>query len=338
MAEETTTIPLEDGSSGSSVDVGLDTTDARDGQRGTATEDVATLQQEIATLKSRNEQYLRERNGWEAQSRRNLDEQRATRERLANFEGQLQATIAGRSTPQHDLTYTPGQLKTALQKWLNGDETDLDGVEQTLAKLTPTAQRHGEHVKPDDLKKIVREELVELGTKANLQTVVGTRHPDMANPQSPLSQAVWQQYDAYAADTTNQMMFERNAKFDVPMRGPDGEQRMVDARLVDRLCTDLRLQGGIQEGRRQESRASALGSVQGGNGRTTQSVTNRVEALELLTTGERQTLADPRVRKGWKDIPEDPKAAAKFYWETCLTAQQRAERLTAYRRHSVTNV
>lgn len=327
---ETTTISLEDSSESSSVSVSLETPDKSAAPiTGDATEDIATVRQERDALRQRNEQYLRERNGWEAQSRRNLEERQELATRLARLEGHVQATTSQSTATSPDPQYTPGQLKGALDKWLNGDAADLDMVEHALAKFE--GRSAAQQFKPDDLKKIVREELLELGTKGNLQTIVGTRYPDMANPQSDMSKVVWQQYDAFAADTANQLLYERNPKYDVPMTGPDGSQRMVDARIVERLCTEVRLQGGILEGRRQESQAAQIGSVQGGSGRTTTAGSRRtVEAIELLTPGELHLLQDPKIRKGWPQIPEDAKAAAKFLYDQ-LPAGEKTKRLAAYR-------
>jgi len=285
-------------------------------------------------LEQRNAQYLRERNGWESQSRRNLDERQALTERLARLEGRLEAS-QGSASALADPTYTPGQLKSALEKWLNGDDADLAVVEQAFARLTPS--QAATVMQPDDFKKLVRDELVELGKRSSAQNIVGSRHPDLANPQSELSRAVYEAYDNYAADGATQLMYARDPKFEVPMLGPDGGQKMVDARIVDRLAADMRLRGAAQEGRRQEQQAQATGSVQGGSGRATTTPQRAIEAIELLTEGERRLLADPKIRKGWPEIPADPKAAAKFLYDG-LTPAEKAKRVAAYRASMRTGV
>ena len=326
----TTTIPLEEGSDSSSLEVGLETTDTKTLPNDDATEDVVTLKAERDELKRRNEQYLRERNGWEAQSRRNLDEASAVKERLARLEGAAQ----GRSieTLQKDSSFTPGQLKNAMHKWLNGEDADLDAVEQALGRsLTHTQTSETSQVKSEDFKRMIREELVDLGTKGNVQSIVGRRHPDLANPQSSLSQAVWQSYDQYVSDPENQLLYARDPQREVPMIGPDGSQRMVDARLVDRLAAELKVSGAIQEGRRQESRAAQVGGTMGGSGQTSRMNPNRsVEATELLSQAEMEYLTNPKTRRGWSKLPAEPKAAAKYYWDG-LSEEEKKRRLTEYR-------
>ena len=328
---ETTTIPLEEGSDSSSLAVGLETTDTTTQANGVVTEDVGALRSELDDLKRRNEQYLRERNGWEAQSKRNLDEASAVKERLARLEGAVQ----GRSTDvvQKDTSFTPGQLKGAMQKWLNGEDADLDAVEQALGRSLTRTQAAGtqQPLKPEDYKRMIREELVDLGTKGNVQSIVGRRHPDLANPQSSLSQAVWQSYDQYAADPENQLLYARDPQREVPMIGPDGSQRMVDARLVDRLAVELKVSGAIQEGRRQESRASQVGGTMGGSGQTSRANPNRsVEATELLSQAEMEHLTNPKTQRGWPKLPTEPKAAAKYYWDG-LPNDEKKRRLAEYR-------
>jgi hypothetical protein len=329
---ETTTISLDEGSTpGSSPAVSLETA-ADAPSQGSATEDAATLRAQVEDLTRRNEQYLRERNGWQSQSQRNLDENRQLADRLARLEGHVQASASGRSegtAPPVPTTLRPGQLKTALSKWINNDESDLDAVESVLSSLS-APRTEAPQFKPDDLRKIVRDELVELGTRSNLQTIVGNRHPDLANPQSDLSAAVWDAYDTYAADQANQLMFEPSERHRVPMIGPDGSQKLVDARLVDRLASDLRMAGSVQEGRRQESRAASLGSVSGGPGRATRSRASVVEAMDLLTPGEMALLQDPKIQKGWPALPKDPKAAAKYLYDG-LSPGEKAKRLADYR-------
>jgi hypothetical protein len=248
-------------------------------------------------------------------------------ERLARIEGHLQATQQPRPAVAEQPQYKAGELKKALKSWLDGQEDDLDMVEQALAR-NAIAARHPQQasISPDDTKRLIREELMELGKRSTVQNIVGQNHPDMANPQSALSQAVWQAYDSFANAPATQFLYQKDATFDVPMIGPDGTQRIVDARIVDRLAADIRMQGGIQEGRRQEGRAGQVGSVQTG-GRNPGK--RNVEAIELLTDGERALLTDPKVRKGWPGMPEDPKAAAKFFYDG-LPSQEKAKRVAAW--------
>jgi hypothetical protein len=327
MAEETT-IPLEDGSASSSVEVGLESPAEEQPQAPSAgNPDVTELQARIADMTRLNEQYLRERRGWESQSRRNMEEAQALKERLARIEGQL--TVPGRE-PQgpSQPAYSPGQLKRALKSWLDGQETDLDMVEQALAQATVQATTRADAPDQETYKRLIREELMELGQRSTVQTIVGQNHPDMQDPRSPLSQAVWESYDGFAAAPATQFLYTKDARFEVPMVGPDGSQRMVDARIVDRLAADIRLKSGVQEGRRMESRAAQVGGVQA-TGSGSKPAKRAVEAIELLRAGELALLADPRVRKGWPNMPADPKAAAKHFFDG-LPAEEKSRRIAEY--------
>lgn len=328
MAEVETTIPLEDGSTSSSVDAGLESPDA-----GTLPEpsagnsDAANLQAKIAELTRQSEQYLRERKGWEQQSRRNLEEAQTLRERLANIEGRLSAPHPQVSHEPQPPTYAPGQLKRALKGWLDGQETDLDMVEQALAQAAQAArQPAAPQLDPQDYKRMIREELMELGQRSTVQTIVGQNHPDMQDPQSALSRTVWDAYDGFVTAPVTQFMFPKDPRFDVEMLGPDGARRTVDARVVDRLAADIRLKAGIQEGRRQEGRAAQVGGVQG-TGKAP--VKRQVEAIELLRPGELALLQDPRIRKGWPNMPADPKAAAKHFFDG-LPQVEKTRRIAEY--------
>lgn len=327
MADETT-IPLEDGSDSSSVDAGLESPDAGTQTEPSAGNDTPDLQAKIADLTRMNEQYLRERRGWEQQSRRNLDEAQTLRERLANIEGRLSAQAPQGAHEPAAPQYSPGQLKRALKSWLDGQEADLDMVEQALAHAAQ-AQRQpaAPQLDPQDYKRLIREELMELGQRSTVQTIVGQNHPDMQDPQSALSRTVWDAYDGFAAAPATQFMFPKDARFDVEMLGPDGSRRTVDARVVDRLAADVRLRAGIQEGRRQEGRAAQVGGVQGARGGAP--VKRQVEAIDLLRPGEIALLQDPRIRKGWPGMPADPKAAAKQFFDG-LPQEEKSRRIAEY--------
>lgn len=327
MAETTITLIEGDGAS-SLPPTGVEKSDKgttqvvpADSQSQQVSEQAQARIAELERLSARHREQLA---GWDKHSQQLVAERNALAERLARLEGRLEAQ------PKPDEPrFTPGKMKSAMKKWLDGDDSELDQVEQALIKsFGPPAQSEPQF-KPDDFKRIVREELIELGTKSNMQSIVGTRHPDLADPQSQLSQSVWDGYDTFVADPANALMFAKDPRFEVPMTGPDGAQRMVDARVVDRLAADIRLRTGIQEGRRQESRAAQVGSVQTSTG-TNRSTQRAVEAIELLTEGERRLLSDPKVRKGWPKMPADPKLAAKYFFDG-LSADERAKRVQAYR-------
>lgn len=327
MAELETTIPLSDGSDSSSVTVGLESPSTNEQPVASPAEDAVALQAKIADLTRQADQYKRERQGWEIQSRRNLDERNVLAERLARIEEHLQATQQG--TPRvEEPRYSPGQLKKALKSWLDGQDTDLDMVEQALARSTIATQQPIQAAPdPTEYKRLIREELMELGQRSTVQSIVGQNHPDMTNPQSALSRAVWDAYDAFAAAPATQFLYTKDPRFEVAMIGPDGGQRMVDARMVDRLAADIRLKAGVQEGRRLEGRAAQMGGVTSStNGRP---LRRNVEAIELLTPGELALIQDPKVRKGWPKMPSDPKAAAKYFYDN-LSTTEKAKRVAEH--------
>ena len=348
MAEDTT-IPLDGGSASSSPAEDLatspadETTDAATLAEAAAP-DTSRLEAQIAELSRLNEQYKRERRGWEEQSRRNLDERNAMAERFARLEGQLTGLAQGRTDPPAP-QYTPGQMTAALEKYMGGDASAMTQAEQALWATMQQAVQQGQpqSITADQVKKIILDELVTLGTKGNVTTAVGTNHPDLSNPRSDLSRATWDQYDDYASNPAVQVMYPHDPRFEVPWTSADGQQRLVDARIIDRLAADIRLKNGHQEGRKQEQRAQAVGGAMAGNGQTTRAPQTRsVEAIELLTEGELVMLQNPAVRKGWSTMPEnlrratalspaETKAAAKFLLDK-LPAAVREERLARWRR------
>lgn len=324
MADVTTITLDDDGGISSPITTGVDISDI------STTLPVGTpaTNARIAELERLSGRHREQLIGWEKHSKDLQTELNTTRERLARLEGRSEA-----GAPTHKVdesVFTPGKMKSALQKWLNNDDSELDQLESILGRsFAPSSQTKG--LTPEDYKRMVREELVELGTKGNVQTIVGTRHPDLTDTRSALTEAVWNEYDAYVANPENTLLYGRDERFHVPMLGPDGQQRMVDARYVDRLAADIKLRGGIKEGRRQESRSAQIGGAQTGNGSTTQANMQRsVEAFDLLSDTERALIADPKVRKGWPKMPAESKAAAKYFFDG-LRPEEQNRRVQAYR-------
>ena len=327
MAETTITLSDENGES-SLLTEGVDTTDTGTAQTGAAGASQADRER-IAELERLHGRYREQLAGWDRHSRELTTELQTTRERLARLEGISQASPGQPRIEER--RFAPGQLKSALTKWLNNEEADLDAVEQALGRSLESSQDQTQPLKPDDLKRIIREELVELGTKGNVQSIVGQNHPDLQDPRSQLSQRVWEGYDTYSTDPKTQLMVQKDARFEVPMIGPDGSQRMVDARIVDRFAADLRLRGAVQEGRRQEQHSSTVGSVMTGNGQTTRTNSQRsVEAMALLSQAEIEYLSSPKTQRSWSKLPKDIKEAAKYYYDG-LSSDEKSRRLAAYR-------
>ena len=323
MAEVTTITLTDDGGVSSPVTEGVDVVGTTTTLPAGTVSDARIV--ELERLLARHREQL---SGWDRHSREQQAALSATRERLARLEGRTEMAPqapAGAST-RADEPFSPGKMKSALQKWLNNDDSEIDQLEHALGRSF--AQQSAQ---PQDFKKLIREELIELGTKGNVQTIVGTRHPDLADTRSALTQAVWDEYDAYVANPENTLFYGKDERYHVPMLGPDGAQRMVDARYVDRLAADIKLRGGIQEGRRQESRSAQIGGAQGGSGRTVNAHEQQsVEAIDLLSDTERALIADPKVRKGWPKMPTEAKAAAKYFFDG-LRPEEQNRRVQAYR-------
>lgn len=331
MAETTTiTLPDADGASSlASEGVGASGTTTHTTLPASDTVSTQVSDQRIADLERLLARHREQLTGWDRHSRELQTELNTTRERLARLEGRSEAI----STPEKvvEPVFTPGKMKSALQKWLNNDDSEIDQLEHILGRSFAQPAQVQTPLKTEDFKKLIREELVELGTKGNVQTIVGTRHADLVDPESALTRAVWDEYDTYVANPENVLLYGKDERYHVPMLGPGGQQRMVDARYVDRLAADIKLRGSIQEGRRQESHALQVGSTQTGSGRTTQmNIQRSVEAIDLLSDTERQLIADPKVRKGWPKMPVEPKAAAKYFFDG-LTPQEQNRRVQAYR-------
>lgn len=324
---EPTTVDLRDPSEISTVDVDVasDTTpDPRD--------------TELTTLRQQNERLRQQVSGSGTEARRLAEEQRLSSERIARLEGALQQRGDSASQSRTGETTTPlpsftkGKLKTALQKWLNGDEADLDAVEDELGRIASTPRTTTtvqEPVKSADLQALIRNELREIGTSEVVRQSVATVHPEMGDTTSPVYAAVFNTYDAYANDQTNRLMYPQDEKFAVTIPSPDGTQsKVVDARIVRQLAGDVKLQLGGRS-----IRQASVGQTQGGNGNTTSTPSNRaVEAIDLLTQHERDEILNFQQLRVWpKEWPKDIKAAAKFIYDG-LDPVEKSRRVTEYKR------
>src|SRR5712692_7618899 len=311
--------------------VSLDGTDGVEVTGSGTAEDPAKMQTELDELRKQNERYKQQMAGWETQSKRNLTERDQLADRVARMEGHISATANGKTADKiSEKTLPAGKLKSALQKWLDNDDSELNEVEAYLANAS--APRNP--AKEEDVESIVTRTLQKFGTKSTLQGRIGVIHPEMGDTNSELYHAVFENYEEYANDPQNKMFFPDDDQFLVPVPDPTGgKAKMMDARIVRQLAAELKVQSGITEGRRQESRSSSYGTAQTGNGRTTSTARNRsVEALELLTQNERDEIANLKSLKAWpKEWPTDDKAAAKMIFDN-LSAPEKSRRLTEYRR------
>jgi hypothetical protein len=330
MAGETSTRSTATAQAHSSL-IDLDGTDDGGEVQGGTADDSVALKAELEEIKKQNERYKQQVHGWESQSRKNLEESKAYAERLARLEGRLEGRMGGDAEKSAKVDgIAPGKLKSALRKWLDNDDSELDEVERYLS----TASQPRQSVKDTDVEEVVARTLQKYGTKSTLQSLIGKTHKEMSDAQSPLYRAVFEQYDDYIADPGNQLFFPADEKFLVPAPTPEGRERMVDARVIRQLAAEIKAQGGfetgVNEGRRQEARAASTGTVQGGRSSATRG--RNVEAIDLLTSGERDEMANLKAAKAWpKSWPTDEKAAAKFLFEG-FTADEKARRIAEYRK------
>jgi len=313
--------------------VSLDGADDVEGIGTGTAEDPTQMKTELDELRKQNERYKQQMAGWETQSKRNLTERDQLADRVARMEGHISATANGKTADKTSEKALPsGKLKSALQKWLDNDDSELNEVEAYLANAA--APRNP--AKEEDVENIVTRTLQKFGAKSTLQSRIGVIHPEMGDTNSELYHAVFENYEEYANDPQNKMFFPDDDQFLVPVPDPaGGKAKMMDARIVRQLASELKVQSGITEGRRQgqESRSATYGAAQTGNGRTTSTARNRsVEALELLTQNERNEMANLKSLKAWpKEWPTDDKAAAKMIFDN-LSAPEKSRRLTEYRR------
>jgi hypothetical protein len=221
-----------------------------------------------------------------------------------------------------------------LKKWLDNDETELNEIEEYLGNARRGGGRAEE---PQNIEEVVTRTLQKFGKKSSLTTQIAKAYPEMENQQSALYGAVFDSYDAYANDPDNKLFFPHDDQFSVAVPSPDGGvAKQMDARIVRQLAAELKAQGNIVEDNRQtrESRSALYGTAHTGNGRTTSSPrTRNVEAIELLTQGERDEMANLKMMKAWpKEWPKDEKAAAKMIYDN-LTPAEKAQRTAEYRKN-----
>lgn len=316
QALEPTTIDLDTGSTAR--------LEAETGSTETSATDIERFRTENQNLTQQLERQRQQNSGAQAEARR-------LAERIAHLEGRMEATPADARAASSVLNTTQGrrptkaELAAGLNKWLHDDDSGLDVFDQLLAP-----QQSVSSITEDAVRRIAKESVSEVGRERSLRDIVGTRHPELADPRSDFSRAVWDNIEAYENEPTNQMLYPKSESHTVLMVGPDGSTKPVSAQLVDRLAVEMKAHLGITEGRRQETRAQSVGSVTSrGNGN--RSTRNVVEAVNLLTPGELAMLRDPKIRKGWgPKLPADEKAAAKYIYDG-LTPIQKTKRLEDYR-------
>jgi hypothetical protein len=321
-ASEPTTIDLETGST-VALEEQTDSTETTQ-----SLEEVTRIRTENEQLRSQLERQRQQNSGAQAEARR-------LAERIAHLEGRIEATPADTRAAQSVLQTTGGrrptkaELSAGLRTWLNSSGDDgLEVFEQFFAATNQP--QTSQSITEDAVRRIARESVTEVGRERTLRDIVGTRHPELANPQSDFSRAIWDNIDAYEQEPTNQMLYPKSETHTVLMVGPDGTTKPVSAQLVDRLAVEMKARLGIHEGRRQEQRDATVGAVtsRGNGNRQTRTV---VEAINLLTPGELNLLRDPKIRKGWgPKLPADDKAAAKYIYDG-LSAAEKAKRLENYR-------
>lgn len=340
MAETTVdTAQLDISETAVDLDTGADIASSTETARSAQQHETAPHEEEIARLRRENQELSQAVARRERNAQANAEAQRLA-ERLAHLEGRLTATPQDTrsGTSQHALPeeLTDDELDQALTKWLNNDKSGLSVFRRALNRPDSSTKTLTE----EDVVRLARQTTLdqfnEVGTKSSLLNVVGGRHQELADPRSPLSRAVFERYEDYEQDPANKLLYPKDPRAEVPMTGPNGEQMMVNARLVDRLCAELKLSGAVEEGRRQESRAAQVGTVQGGNPSSSRTPTKRfVEAVDLLTPGERDMIGDTRILKGWPQLKEaydkgGLKGAAKYLYST-FDESDKAKRLAAYR-------
>jgi hypothetical protein len=299
----------------------------------TETHSTGTAQtpQEIERLRLENQQLAQQLERQRQQNSGAQAEARKLAERIARLEGRAEATPADQRAADNVLQSTGGrrptkaQIAEGLNKWLHNDDSGLDVFESLLT----TQSQSGTSLTEDTVRRIATESLQQAGRERTLRDIVGTRHPELADPRSDFSKAVWDNIDAYSDDPINQALYPKSNEHMVLMVGPDGSTKPVSAQHVDRLAVEMKARLGVSEGRRQEARDSTIGSVQSrGNGN--RSSRNVVEAVDLLTPGEKAMLNDPKIRKAWPKLPADEKAAAKYIYDG-LSSAEKAKRLENYR-------
>lgn len=310
--------------------VSLSETDVAGESQVDATEGSAAAQAELEELRAQNKRYKEQMNGWQSQSQSNKQERDVLADRLARLEGHVAATATMKTAETKTESGLPkGKLGSALKKWLDNDDSELNEIEDYLAGARSPQ-------KSENIEEVVTRTLQKFGTKSTLTNQIGRAHPEMSDDKSLLYGAVFEAYDAYAADPGNALFFPKDDQFMVSVPSPDGGNgKLMDARIVRQLAAELKAQGNIVEDSRQtrDSQSALYGTAHTGNGRSVSSSRARnVEAIELLTQGERDEMANLKMLKAWpKEWPKDEKAAAKMIYDA-LPATEKTQRVSEYRR------
>ena len=251
--------------------------------------------------------------GSQAEANRLRQEAQQARQALEQREGQFQTllTALGGKTP--DSTPQPVTLEAAFDAYISGDKIGLQRIQQQLLPMTP-----------DALQQQVVGVLQTALKPAQYADAVARHHPELSNPQDPLFQAVWSQYDAAAADPSVALMFTPDPAAMRTYTGPDGVTRNVDLRVVNQLAWQVKATRAREDGRKEELARQGQPTVLGPGtvGRPTD------DDAPLLTADERRF-----IREHLRSLPPEwggtEGAVIKHKWEKLMSPQEKARRKAA---------
>lgn len=263
--------------------------------------DYTTTRQRATTAQQEAERYKRE-----------LDEERQRRQ---DYENRIMAF----ANPQaQQPTYQ--DLQAAYEGYLNGDTTALTRFQQ---EQDQRQQR--------SIQEAVQSTLTTVLRPTQYAEKLTRDYPDLGKTDSPLYQALWQAYDAFAGDPETQLLYGELLNDKLAMRdapSPDGSYTKpvnlrlahvlagrLEAQLAREQLTRARQEGRVEEAQR---RSAASGEPPGGRRETT----SEPDPWEALSEAERRSIenlvAQGITPAGWprvQDLGRRKQAFARHLYE-----------------------
>ena len=253
--------------------------------------------------------------GSQAEANRLRQETQQTREALERRESQFQTLLTALGGKTAETTPQPLSLKQAFDAYINGDEQAVTRYETHMRQPAVT---------PDALQQQVVGVLQTALKPAQYADAVARNHPELNNPQDPLFQAVWSQYDIAAADPSVALFFPPEPAAVRTYTGPDGVTRNIDLRVVNQLALQIKAQTARETGRKEELERQKFPTLPGPG----TMVKPTDDDAPLLTADERRF-----IRENLRSLPPEwgstEEAVVKHKWDKLMNAQEKARRKAA---------
>lgn len=224
--------------------------------------------------------------------------------------GRLRDALGGGKAEQ------PLSLKDAFDAYLNGDEDAVRRYEERIGKAAD----------PDEIQRMVNEQLSGVTKPAVYLDNLGRRHPELNDPESDVFKRVLQDYDRYAEDPWFSTKYAKDPAAVREIRDPDtGVPRKFDLRIVDDVASQVKADIAKEQGRKEELERQGRPAV--GGQATHQPPADDVDPWNFFSESEKAEMQNIEATKSAPDNwPKTAKAIAKHRFEKLMSEAERDRR------------